>query len=161
MRATARNGATALRDVARCESCAPVEALLGAGADVGATSNDGNTALRIASNTANATVVRSLSIAGVDVDAQTKDSATGLCGAGKLRQPAAAVVRALVQAGANVLAVDKHGVSALHEAAQSVAAVRVLLRAGADVGASTKTGETPLHRAASMSGDVLRVPVCS
>lgn len=149
-----RSGGTLLHRAATCRSRAPVEALLAAGADVGATTKAGYTALHDGSKRGSAAVVRSLLSAGADLDAKTKDGATPLQEAGKHWKPAAAAVRALVQAGADVLAEDKYAVSALHYAVHSVAAVRDLLRAGADVAAATKSGETPLHRAATLASDI-------
>ncbi|KAJ9644081.1 hypothetical protein H2199_003949 [Coniosporium tulheliwenetii] len=58
-----------------------------------------------------------------------------------------AVVRLLVEKGADPRAKDKHGWTALHQAARSgkEAVVRLLLENGADLHAKDKHGETVLH----------------
>ncbi len=60
------------------------------------------------------------------------------------------VLRMLLDAGADVNAADKHGVTPIYKAAESrsAKAVRMLLDAGADVRAADKHGVTPLNKAA-------------
>ncbi|RMZ74098.1 hypothetical protein GMOD_00004939 [Pyrenophora seminiperda CCB06] len=62
-----------------------------------------------------------------------------------------AVVRLLVEKGADVKAKDKNGMTALHGAASegNEAMVRLLVDRGADVNAKSNDGETVLHVAAS------------
>ena len=66
-------------------------------------------------------------------------------------------VRASLEAGADVNAVDKYGNTPLHEvclgsAVDLVDLVEVLVEAGADVTAANEAGFTPLHNAAIMRG---------
>ena len=65
-----------------------------------------------------------------------------------------AVVKALLDAGADPKARAERGFTPLHGAAansKTPAVVQVLLDAGADLNARTKDGETPLHQAAWFS----------
>jgi len=60
-------------------------------------------------------------------------------------------VRRLIDAGADVNAVDEDGRTPLHDAARTSSGytIRKLIDAGADVNAVDKDGRTPLHDAAS------------
>jgi tankyrase len=61
----------------------------------------------------------------------------------------------LIQAGADIHATDKNGVTALHHAVRfrSPAAVKALIEHGADVNqACRRNGSTPLHRATTQTG---------
>lgn len=62
---------------------------------------------------------------------------------------------ALLQAGANIHATDKNGVTALHHAVRfrNPAAVQTLIEHGANVNqACRRSGSTPLHRAVTTTG---------
>ena len=62
---------------------------------------------------------------------------------------------AVLKSGADVHAVDKNGVTALHHAVRfrSPSAVRTLIEYGADVNqACRRSGSTPLHRAVTSTG---------
>jgi ankyrin repeat protein len=61
-------------------------------------------------------------------------------------------VGALLEAGANVKAQTRSGLTALHVAWQDESIVRLLLDRGADVNAKTQLGATPLQLAASANG---------
>ena len=61
-------------------------------------------------------------------------------------------VSALLDAGADVKAQSRSGVTALHVAWQDASVVRLLLDRGADVNAKTQLGATPLQVAASANG---------
>ncbi len=68
----------------------------------------------------------------------------------------AGLVAALIDAGANVDAVNAKGDSALNEAIsnENLAAVNKLVAAGADVNKANRHGWTPLHCATGLEGDV-------
>jgi ankyrin repeat protein len=61
-------------------------------------------------------------------------------------------VSALLDAGADVKAQSRSGVTALHVAWQDASVVRLLLDRGADVNAKTQLGATPLQVASSANG---------
>ncbi|MCA8836060.1 MAG: ankyrin repeat domain-containing protein [Proteobacteria bacterium] len=92
---------------------------------------------------------------GADVHAQSYDRQTPLyrcvCGLSKARPE---VVKALLDAGAEVNAKDKHGCMPIHEVAQwhrDLEILKIMLDAGADVSASNNYGVTPLYLAASFN----------
>lgn len=62
---------------------------------------------------------------------------------------------AAIEGGAEILATDKNGVTALHHAVRfrSPTAVQTLIENGADVNAACRrNGSTPLHRAVTQTG---------
>jgi Ankyrin repeats (many copies) len=59
------------------------------------------------------------------------------------------ILNSLIKAGADVNAVNRFGLTPLHQAAHDHIAVAVLIAAGADVNSRCKYGTTPLHTAAS------------
>jgi hypothetical protein len=63
-------------------------------------------------------------------------------------------IRCLLNAGADIHAVDKNGATALHRAVRtrSAAAVECLLQAGSDPTARNRPGATPFHLAAQNTG---------
>jgi tankyrase len=64
-------------------------------------------------------------------------------------------ILAVLNAGADIHATDKNGVTALHHAVRfrNVVAVRTLIEQGANVNqACRKSGSTPLHRAVTSTG---------
>ncbi|KAJ5355479.1 uncharacterized protein N7496_012691 [Penicillium cataractarum] len=69
---------------------------------------------------------------------------------------AAQSVKVLLQAGANVHAMDPIGSTALHYALKSsIAWIKPLLDAGADPAAENDNGETPLHSPSSLENEAL------
>lgn len=62
------------------------------------------------------------------------------------------IVKLLIEAGADVHAIDQYGRTPLHssvDAYHGVETANLLLEEGADINATDKTNETPLHRAAT------------
>jgi uncharacterized protein len=141
-------GRTALHAVADEDDGRILAALIKAGAPVDARDKDGTTPLCVAAERGVAGNVTLLLQAradpavpcGRDREAALHEAADG----GK-----AAIVQALIGAGAPVNARDRHFETPLHEAAgeASGSALRVLLAAGADVNVKGGYGETPLHEA--------------
>jgi uncharacterized protein len=77
--------------------------------------------------------------------------------AAKAKKPSAQVqgIEAQIQAGVDVTATDKNGVTILHRAVRfrSPSAVQALIELGADVNQLCKrSGSTPLHRAVTSTG---------
>ena len=144
---------------------ARVKALLDAGADANAPSPDGYTILHFAARFQTAEVMQVLIDAGADVNAHNEDGRgacqTPLHFATKNWKDRAAQVRALLNAGADVNALDRTAdrdggnYTPLHYAAKAVNgsadAVRVLLAAGATVDARSAGNRTALHFAAQYS----------
>ncbi len=116
-----------------------VKALLDAHADVNARDDYGETALMFAAGKGHALLLK----AGAAVSAQTRTGTTPLILASK--RGYLAVVRTLLEAGANVNARDSGG-TALTFAAWSgaVPVVQALMEKGADVNARSATGMTAL-----------------
>lgn len=81
-----------------------------------------------------------------DITAQNKDGDTALILASKAEIDGSAIVRIVLDAGADVNAKNKYGYTALIVAVSQgkAAAVRMLLAAGADVNAKTTAGYTAL-----------------
>ena len=130
-----------------------VEAALAVGCEVdaldgNAEGNDESTALELAMRTANIGVVRVLLAAGAHPDGVSSPCfrAPLACAASRGHTD---IVRALIEAGADVMLRAGDGETALHRAAcngQS-AALQVLLDAGTDVNARDRGGRTPLEDA--------------
>jgi len=93
--------------------------------------------------------------AGVDKDGAGAAGLTPLMYA--VMTASEAVMRVLVEAGANVNASNPDGVTALHIASFDAGKTRLLIEAGANVNAATKSGETPLLVASARSGNVQAV----
>ncbi|RYY37263.1 hypothetical protein EON62_01240 [archaeon] len=110
-------------------------------------------------------VMRALAVAGARghdaldaaLNAQYEHGYTPLIAAAALPDDLAsvAILKLLLEAGANVNLADNEGFSPLHWASACGGAARVeaLLRAGADANAFSFDGETPLHRAARFGRD--------
>jgi len=149
------NGATPLFGLERRRSGAlqepaVLDLLLGAGADVGARNSSGSTALHVvaaAPDAPNALQIASgLLESGADPNAYDDEGRTPLILAA--RGDNEALVRVLLEAGADVAARHTGGGTALHsavEAGGSAAVVQVLLEAGADPDARDNAGLTPLQ----------------
>ena len=135
------------------ENPAVVEALLTAGADIGARNDLGETPLHEAARSnGNPAVVEVLLAAGADMGTRggVRDGSTPLHEAARSNENPA-VVEALLTAGADIGARNDLGETPLHEAArfnETPAVVEVLLAAGADIAARDDDGQTPLHVAA-------------
>ena len=138
-------GLTPLMQAAEQGSAETVNALLAAGANVGASSALGSTALHFAAGSGSAEKITALISAGADIEA----------GGGILieRTPLhwaadgnAEATKALLDAGANVEALAEFGRTPLHIAASSGSAetVKALLAGGADPMARDQLGDTPL-----------------
>ena len=142
--------------------------LLDAGADVDEETSDGWTALMIAARLGHPDALHLLLSRGARCDARTVGGATALILAADgrsepTRDPSfhgriEAVLRQLVQAGADPNAADNAGCTALHGAARGFDAGRVkcLLELGADARVAARDGSTALaiararnHRAMS------------
>ena len=166
--ARSNSGTTALHHAARKNDTDIVAALIEAGADVDARNDAGYTALDYAAARGDAADVRALLQAaanesrndladvlqryGADsVDWRRKtDGATPLHLAALSRDTAA--IRTLIEAGADVNAVNGQGKTPLNllavfPAKENAAVVPVLIEAGADVNARDEGGNTPLHLA--------------
>ena len=142
-----------------------VKALLDAGANANAVSPDGYTILQFAAEFEPVEMVRVLIEAGADVNARNDDGRgagqTPLHFAAKGWEDRAVKIRALLDAGAAVNAVDRcwdrdgGNYTPLHYAAKahdgSADAIGVLLEAGAAVDARSAGSRTALHFAARYS----------
>ena len=139
---------------------AAIEALLAAGADVGAKDSYGSEALHWAANnhaTAAAAAIEALLAAGANVRAKCDLGREPLHEAAHAMKPEAAVaaIQLLVAAGADARAKDNKGREPLHlavrnlSAVAAVAAIQALLSAGADASDATTVsgGDTPLRLA--------------
>lgn len=127
---------------------AVAQALLEAGAEVGAPERRGRRPLHLAARSGEVELVRALLEAGADLVAREWErSWTALHLAA--RGDAGEVIRALVEAGGSLDVRDAVGASPLHRAAENGAgeAVRVLLELGAPFTATDMQGATPLSYA--------------
>ena len=152
-------------------------ALARASIDEGATSSDastyyldainhyvyrGDTALHVAAAAHDPDVARRLVDLDADVAAANRRgaqplhyAADGIPGSDAWKPEAqAAVIGALIAAGADPNAQDKSGVTPLHRAVRTRCgpAVRALLEGGADASRPNKSGSTPMKLATQMSG---------
>ena len=132
-----------------------VRALLGQHADVNAAQGDGSTALHWAAYRDDLQMARLLLAAGADVKAKTRDGEiTPLfmaCSNGD-----AAMIEAMLKAGADANSVKSNGTTALMTAAGSgsVDAVQVLLDHGADINAKESVhGQTAVMFASALGRD--------
>ena len=150
---------------------AVVHAFLAAGADLEVRNHDGRTPLQAAAEEVRVSVVEALLSAGADPMAmnhrhesllyRVADSARRRWSwgpAGRVDsgvKEAASVVRALVEAGADVSSRDYWFETPLHVAAGfgSTAVVEALLAAGADAMAQRFDGVTPLHAGSDYGGN--------
>ncbi|XP_049843145.1 ankyrin-3-like isoform X2 [Schistocerca gregaria] len=124
-----------------------MQALLAAGADVGATGSERMAALHWAAVEGRVEAVRCLLEGGAEVDARSDDQNTPLHTAARYGH--AAVVRLLVAASADLNARNEDGRTPLHRAVLygHPEVVAVLLQAGADKGARDDSGANPRHLA--------------
>lgn len=138
-------GTHALGYAVRLRAHAFAEELIAHGADVDARGEDGVSAMWMANDRAGVEILRRH---GANANLPlTRGGDQFSKGAVALHRAAAAgnadLVTALIEAGADALAVDEDGVSPLHYAAKtSESAVRALIDAGADLDATDKYGNT-------------------
>ena len=158
-------GRSALRAAAYYGHDECVSLLLEAGADVDAETTGEVTALHLASLMRRLKVVPLLLRAGANADARDADGGTPLMWALRIRgerprifQRVADTVELLLAAGADPLATDHQGQSALFDAARSgfVNEIRRLIALGLDVNAAAHDGLTPLMAAAFERGTATR-----
>lgn len=114
----------------------------------------GNTALIAAAGNSREQVVQLLLDEGANIEAENDRGETAIICALALRRDRkrrsqAVTIKQLINKGANVRALDSHGTSALHYAAQynNSRVVDLLLRGGADPHALNRHGMSPLHYA--------------
>ncbi|MGE0009625.1 MAG: ankyrin repeat domain-containing protein [Candidatus Babeliales bacterium] len=126
-----------------------MQALLNAGADVNAKDDLLNTPLHAAVESGNAQAVKMiLEARPSNIDAVNEFDETPLLkAAGPARTNNTLSLELLIKAGANYLAKDKEGNTALHYAAQTgrSQATMLLLKKGIDINARNSVGQTPLH----------------
>ena len=126
-----------------------IHRLLDAGADVSVRTSDGSDALWAATTNQSMAAIKMLTAAGADVSkTYTTNEETLLHIGASFRN--VGVVKALLEAGANVRARNGLGETALHLAAQygRVAVMKVLREAGANIESEDYSGRTVLHAAA-------------
>lgn len=143
-----------MADAAQQDDLAAVRALIRQKADVNAPQGDGMTALHWAATNDDPAMVQMLLAVGANVNAQTRLAAVTpiflACKSGD-----AAVIEALLNAGASATTPDDHGTTPLMLAAASGSAnaVKVLLDHGADPNAKEHAGQTALMFAAALDRD--------
>jgi ankyrin repeat protein len=132
-----------MKAVAQYSDTSPkvLEALLALGVKVDARDNDDRTALHLARN--DAAIKFLLALGKFDVNARCAANQTPLIAIAS-RSPTAALL--LLDAGADIAAVDNDGVSLLHEALRDFEGLPLLKRAGVEKAfVAKKDGATPLH----------------
>jgi ankyrin repeat protein len=143
----------ALRAAARSGNLATVDLLLSKGADVNGNSGNSDdadyldTVLMAAARSGNADVIQE--ILKYHPDVKKKDSAgrTALeffVGQNKNPSSIAEILRALVEAGADVNVHDDQGKTPIFNACHNVEALKPLVAVGADLNAKDRFGETPI-----------------
>ena len=133
-----------------------VKALIEAGADVNEQDEDGTTPLIKAANMGNEQVVHELIRAGASVTAKNKKQQTALhLAISSSWGNRFSVVKALIEAGADVNEQDEDGTTPLIKAANmgNEQVVHELIRAGASVTAKNKKHQTALHKASNSWGN--------
>ncbi|XP_065346699.1 uncharacterized protein LOC135943959 isoform X2 [Cloeon dipterum] len=146
-----RGGESILHYAVKSNQLDLVQALLRKGADVNFKGRKEKTALHIAASINNLEMVQILLDNGAKVNAQDNEKCTALhCLASKLN-PAAGIIRKLLERSADVHLKTLNGASALHLAAmwnQKPEMVKILLEKGANVHSKDKDGLTALQIAA-------------
>ena len=154
--ALADYGKTQLHKAAWAGTPETIRALVAAGADVMAQDDNGFTPLHTAASFGTPANIQALLAAGADLEANDNFSnETPLhLAAQSYSDEASAVIIALSNAGADVMAQNKYGSTPLHKAAWggSPETIKALIAAGADVMAQDASGDTPLHAAAEING---------
>ena len=136
-----------------------VQLLLLKGADKDAFSRCGFSPLFFAAHYGQVTSARALLAGDANVNLNSRGCGTSVAQAAA-RSGHVDILKAAIEHGADVDAVDKHQNTALHRAAEAdeVEASKVLVEAGANIEARTDNGSTPLHSAADdLSLDTLAV----
>lgn len=124
-----------------------VRMLLDAGVDPHERDQNGDNALMLAArSTYNASTFQTLLDAGVDAHARDVNGMTTLMVVASKSVESGDRVRALIEAGVSIDAVDEAGNTALIHAAENGCSVEGLLGAGADPNHANKQGETALMR---------------
>jgi ankyrin repeat protein len=152
-----RGGATPLMYAAVAGSTGAMTLLLDNGANANATNATGATALMWAAT--DIEKVRLLLSRGADVNVVSQRGRTALQAAAR-SDGSAAIVRLLLDAGADAKAADGSKANTLHAAAlgNDSETIRLIITAGADVNAVDFAGFTPLiHAAANRNLDAIRV----